>query len=114
VLLLTDITEHPTREGKVYCSCVLDAFSRRVVDWAIDRSCETALVNDAVLMASESRPIGPGSIIHSDRGPHSAIARATRAANESNLPPLKVDSKLLEVYLAAMPLRRNTSVTATP
>jgi putative transposase len=26
------------------------------------------LVNDAVLMASESRPIGPGSIIHSDHG----------------------------------------------
>ena len=36
--------------------------------WAIDRRCETTLVNDAVLMASESRPIGPGSIIHSDHG----------------------------------------------
>jgi putative transposase len=68
VLWLTDITEHPTREGKVYCCCVLDAYSRRIVGWAIDRRCETALVNDAVLMASESRPIGPGSIIHSDHG----------------------------------------------
>jgi putative transposase len=29
-LWLTDITEHPTREGKVYCAVVLDAFSRRV------------------------------------------------------------------------------------
>lgn len=37
VLWLTDITEHPTREGKVYCCVVLDAFSRRVVGWAIDR-----------------------------------------------------------------------------
>ena len=68
VLWLTDITEHPTREGKVYCCVVLDAFSRRVVGWAIDRRCETALVNDAVSMASESRPIGTGSIIHSDHG----------------------------------------------
>ncbi len=66
VLWLTDITEHPTREGKVYCCVVLDAFSRRVVGWAIDRRCETALVNDAVLMAGESRPTG--SIIHSDHG----------------------------------------------
>jgi putative transposase len=66
VLWLTDITEHPTREGKVYCCVVLDAFSRRVVGWSIDRRCETALVNDAVLMASESRPTG--SIIHSDHG----------------------------------------------
>jgi hypothetical protein len=29
-------TEHPTREGKVYCSVVLDVFSRRVVGWSID------------------------------------------------------------------------------
>jgi transposase InsO family protein len=68
VLWLTDITEHPTREGKVYCCVVLDAFSRRVVGWAIDRRCETALVNDAVVMASDSRQIGSSSIIHSDHG----------------------------------------------
>jgi putative transposase len=30
-LWMTDITEHPTREGKVYCCVVLDAFSRLVV-----------------------------------------------------------------------------------
>ena len=28
-LWMTDITEHPTREGKLYCCCVLDAWSRR-------------------------------------------------------------------------------------
>ena len=37
-LWVTDITEHPTREGKVYCAVVLDAFSRRVVGWSIDSS----------------------------------------------------------------------------
>jgi putative transposase len=68
VLWLTDITEHPTREGKVYCCVVLDAFSRRVVGWAIDRRCETALVNDALSMASESRAISRTSVIHSDHG----------------------------------------------
>jgi transposase InsO family protein len=30
-LWVTDITEHRTREGKVYCAVVLDTFSRRVV-----------------------------------------------------------------------------------
>ena len=30
-LWLTDITEHPTREGRVYCCVVLDIFSRKVV-----------------------------------------------------------------------------------
>jgi putative transposase len=38
-LWVTDITEHPTREGKVYCAVVLDVFSRRVVGWSIDESC---------------------------------------------------------------------------
>jgi hypothetical protein len=35
-LWVTDITEHPTREGKLYCCVVLDVFSRRVVGWSID------------------------------------------------------------------------------
>jgi len=68
VLWLTDITEHPTREGKVYCCVVLDAFSRRVVGWSIDRRCETALVNDALSMAGESRSTVAASVIHSDHG----------------------------------------------
>jgi transposase InsO family protein len=35
-LWMTDITEHPTREGKVFCCCVLDAFPRRIIGWSID------------------------------------------------------------------------------
>ena len=45
-LWLTDITEHPTAEGKLYCCVVLDLYSRKVVGWAIDRRCEAALVNE--------------------------------------------------------------------
>ena len=30
-LWLTDITEHPTEEGKLYCAAVLDAYSRRII-----------------------------------------------------------------------------------
>jgi transposase InsO family protein len=67
-LWLTDITEHPTREGKVYCCAVLDLFTRRIVGWAIDRRCETALVNDALAMANDARRPGTPTIIHSDHG----------------------------------------------
>jgi transposase InsO family protein len=35
-LWVTDITEHATNEGKVYCCVVLDTFSRLVAGWAID------------------------------------------------------------------------------
>ena len=39
-LWVTDITEHRTREGKVYCAVVLDAWSRRVVGWSIELHAE--------------------------------------------------------------------------
>ena len=43
-LWLTDITEHPTREGKVYCCVVLDTFSRLVVGWSVESTQSTVLV----------------------------------------------------------------------
>jgi transposase InsO family protein len=35
-LWVTDIIEHPIREGTLYCCVAIDTFSRRVVGWAID------------------------------------------------------------------------------
>jgi putative transposase len=67
-LWVTDITEHPTREGKVYCSVVLDVFSRRVVGWSIDASPTAALVTNALGMAIENRQPAPGALIHSNHG----------------------------------------------
>src|SRR4029453_9064053 len=55
-LWVTDITEHPTREGKVYCAVVLDTFSRRVVGWSIDASPTAALVTNALGMAIDAPP----------------------------------------------------------
>jgi transposase InsO family protein len=51
---MTDITEHPTREGKVY-RVVLDAFSRKVVGWSIDTQQNTLLVTSALTMATHER-----------------------------------------------------------
>jgi transposase InsO family protein len=67
-LWLTDITEHPAGEGKVYCCVVLDLFSRKVVGWAIDRRCEAVLVNDALSMAAGTRITTPETVIDSDHG----------------------------------------------
>jgi putative transposase len=54
-LWVTDITEHRTREGKVYCSVVLDVFSRRVVGWSIDSAPTASLVTNALGMAIANR-----------------------------------------------------------
>lgn len=60
-------TEHPTREGKVYCAVVLDVFSRRVVGWSIDSRPQASLATNALAMAIENRE-PHGSTIHSDHG----------------------------------------------
>jgi len=61
-------TEHPTREGKVYCAVVLDVCSRRVVGWAIASSPTAALTTNALGMAIDNRAPDPGAVIHSDHG----------------------------------------------
>ncbi|BCJ69590.1 hypothetical protein Prubr_66110 [Polymorphospora rubra] len=66
-LWVTDITEHPTREGKVYCAVVLDTFSRRVVGWSIDTTQTATLVTNALGMAISNRQPA-GTVIHSDHG----------------------------------------------
>ena len=85
-LWLTDITEHPTREGKVYCAVVLDAFSRRVVGWSIDSSQTANLVVNALGMAIENRQ-AEGVVIHSDHGTQYTSWAFTRRALDSGLVP---------------------------
>jgi transposase InsO family protein len=68
-LWVTDITEHPAGEGKLYCAAVLDAFSRRIVGWSIAGHMRTELVLDALGMAVLRRqPVSKQTILHSDHG----------------------------------------------
>lgn len=86
-LWVTDITEHPTREGKVYCAVVLDVCSRRVVGWSIDSSPTAALVTNALGMAIETRRPPAGTIIHSDHGVQFGSWAFTTRAKQSGLVP---------------------------
>jgi putative transposase len=88
MLWVTDITEHPTREGKVYCAAVLDTFSRRVVGWSIDAHPTAALVTNALGMAIEQRKPPEGStVIHSDQGTQFTSWTFTQRAIDSGLVP---------------------------
>lgn len=89
-LWVTDITEHPTREGKVYCCVVLDTYSRRVVGWSIDASTTAALVTNALDMAIDSRlgkTTTAGTVIHSDQGVQFGSWAFTDRAKASGLVP---------------------------
>ncbi len=64
---LTDITEHPTTEGKLYLCAIKDLHSGRIVGYSMDARMTAALAVTALRNAIALR--GPaGTIVHSDRG----------------------------------------------
>jgi putative transposase len=108
-LWVTDITEHPTREGKVYCAVVLDAFSRRVVGWSISHSPNAALTTNALGMAIEQRNAQHGeTVIHSDHGTPFTSWTFTERARKSGLVPSMgsvgdcFDNALIEAFWSRM------------
>ena len=65
---VSDITEHPTREGKVFCCCVMDTCSRRTVGWSIGTVQDSQLVIKALDMTITQCTVNLGGIVHVDRG----------------------------------------------
>lgn len=63
-----DITYIRLETEFVYLAVVLDAFSRRVIGWALDRTLEDDLAIAALQMALRRRAPGEGLTHHSDRG----------------------------------------------
>lgn len=79
-LWLTDITEHRTREGKLYLCAIKDVFSNRIVGWAIDSRMKARLVVAAIEMAVARRGVDvAGCILHSDRGSQFRARKVHRA-----------------------------------
>jgi putative transposase len=67
-LWVADITYIRLRIEFIYLAVVLDAFSRRVIGWALGRSLEAGLAVSALRMALRQRCPNPGLVHHSDRG----------------------------------------------
>ncbi len=63
-----DITYIRLRAEFVYLAVVLDAYSRRVIGWALGRTLEAGLAVSALTMALRQRRPAPGLVHHSDRG----------------------------------------------
>ena len=68
-LWVADITYVRLLEEFAYLAVLLDAFSRRVIGWALDKHLRASLATEALGMAITARRPVPGSLIHhSDRG----------------------------------------------
>lgn len=67
-LWVADITYIRLRKEFVYLAVLLDAYSRRVIGWALGRTLEAELALSALRMALRQRQPAPGLVHHSDRG----------------------------------------------
>ena len=68
-LWVADITSVRLEEAFVYLAVLLDAFSRKVVGWAMADHLQAGLALEALQMALDSREVIPGGLVHhSDRG----------------------------------------------
>jgi putative transposase len=76
-LWIADITYIRLRVEFVFLAVVLDAFSRRVIGWALGRTLDAGLAIAALTMALAERKPQPGLVHHSDRGVQYASAGYT-------------------------------------
>jgi len=81
-LWVADITYIRLRDEFVFLAVILDAHSRRVIGWALDRTLEDELTLGALRMALTRRIVQPGLVHHSDRGTQYASSDYTNRLKE--------------------------------
>jgi len=84
-LWVADITYIRLRDEFVFLAVMLDAYSRRVIGWALDRRLEDELTLGALRTALARRIVGPGLVHHSDRGVQYASADYTDLLKDHGL-----------------------------
>jgi putative transposase len=80
-----DITYIRLTEEFVYLAVILDAYSRRVIGWALDRTLQDSLTIMALQMALAQRGAPAGLVHHSDRGVQYASRDYTRILEEHGI-----------------------------
>ena len=77
-LWLTDITEHPTAQGKLYLCAIKDVWSNRIVGYSMDSRMTAQLAVSALRNAISLRsPVGT-IVLHSDRGSQGGFNRPSQ------------------------------------
>ena len=84
-LWVADITYIRLQQEFVYLAVILDAYSRKVIGWALDRSMTTALILTALRQALADRQPPPGLVHHSDRGVQYASAEYVQVLQQHGI-----------------------------
>lgn len=107
-LWLTDITFVPLRGRWAYAAVMVDAFSRRCIDWAIATNMTADLAVEALQMALVSRRPRGTLVHHSDRGSQYVSARyqdlllANGAAQSFSRPGTPTDNPVCERFIGTL------------
>lgn len=104
---MTDITEHPTREGRIYRCVVLDAFSHMVVGWSIENTQTALLVASAPGMAIRRRNPDHDAIVHHDRRSQFTSWAFSQKVRDAGLAPSmgaveRPDNAMIEAFWGRM------------
>jgi putative transposase len=86
-LWVADITYIRLREEFVFLAVILDAFSRRVIGWALDRTLQSRLALEALHSAVRMRQPPAGVVHHSDRGVQYACSEYIAALRAYGIQP---------------------------
>jgi len=86
-LWVADITYIRLHREFVYLAVILDAYSRKVVGWELDRTLAARLVIAALQKALAERKPPPGLVHHSDRGVQYACDEYVRILNKHGMIP---------------------------
>jgi transposase InsO family protein len=84
-LWVSDITYIRLIREFIYLAVILDAFSRRCIGWALERSLETELALSALRMALSCRAVRPDLVHHSDQGVQYASTDYTNLLKERGI-----------------------------
>lgn len=84
-LWVADITYIRLLTEFVFLAVMLDAYSRRVIGWALDRTLEDELTLTALRMALARRGVQPGLVHHSDRGSQYASGDYTQLLKDHQI-----------------------------
>lgn len=71
----------------MFCCCVMDTFSRKIVGWSIDTVQNSNLVVNALDMALKNRKPAPGGVVHADHGVQFTSWAFTNKIREAGLMP---------------------------
>jgi putative transposase len=82
---LTDITEHPTAEGKLYLCAIKDVYSNRIVGYSMDARMTAGLAVSALRNAIALREPDGTVVVHSDRGSQFRSAAFVRTLRSHGL-----------------------------